>query len=161
MPALEPIISKLPMDWVVLALFAVVVTIITLRFGTQYAVAFSLAAPLTIFVYSSLPWLAFVGSYTSQLVIPSLQAAVVGGIMVAMFVLIFRMIPRNLLTGSLPIQAILSGIATAVVLVVALLQLPALQTFLPLSPLIHTIFGPSYNIFWMLAAYAALAFSRK
>ena len=96
------------MDWVVLALFAVVVTIITLRFGTQYAVAFSLAAPLTIFVYSSLPWLAFVGSYTSQLVIPSLQAAVVGGIMVAMFVLIFRMIPRNLLTGSLPIQAILS-----------------------------------------------------
>ena len=161
MVALQPIVEKLPMDWVILALFAVVVTIITLRFGTQYAVAFSLAAPLTIFIYNALPWTAFVGSYTTHLVNPSVQGAVAGGMFVGLGILIFRMMPRNLLTGAFPIQAILSGIATAIVLVVALLQLPALQVFVPLSPLIHTIFGPSYNIFWMLAAYAALAFSRK
>ena len=153
--------EKLPLDWVVLALFAVVVTIITLRFGTQYAVAFSLAAPLTIFIYNALPWTAFIGSYTTNLVNPSIQGAVAGGMFVGLGTLIFRMMPRNLLAGAFPIQAIISGIATAIVLVVALLQLPALQVFVPLSPLIHTIFGPSYNIFWMLAAYAALAFSRK
>ena len=157
MVALQPIVEKLPMDWVILALFAVVVTIITLRFGTQYAVAFSLAAPLTIFIYNALPWTAFVGSYTTHLVNPSVQGAVAGGMFVGLGILIFRMMPRNLLTGAFPIQATLAGVGAAVVLVVMLLQFPAITTFLPLSPLIHTIFGPSYNLFWLIAAYLALA----
>lgn len=161
MPALAPIVEKLPMDWVILGLFGVIVTIITLRAGTQYAVAFSLAAPLTLFVYNALPWTAFIGQYSSQLVIPSLQASAVGVILLALCVLIYRMMPRNLLTGSFPIQAIIAGFAAAVILAVVLLQFPAITTFVPLSPLMHTIFGPSYNLFWLLAAYLALAFARK
>lgn len=161
MVALQPIISQLPMDWVILALFAVIVTLITLRVGTQYAVAFALAAPFTLFIYNALPWSAFVGPYTSRLVDPSVQAAVVGAMLIAFCVLIYRMMPRNLLTGAFPIQAILSGIAAAIVLAIVLLQFPALGTFLPLSPLMHTIFGPSYNIFWIIAAYIALAVARK
>src|SRR3990167_1988699 len=101
MVALQPIGSKLPMDWVVLALFAVVVTKITLRTGTQYAVAFSLAAPLTIFIFNALHWTTFIGSYTTHLVNPSVQGAVAGGMFVGLGILIFRMMPRNLLAGEI------------------------------------------------------------
>ena len=149
------------MDWVSLGLFAVVVTLVTIRWGTQYAVAFSLAAPLTLFIYNALPWTAFIGPYTSRLVNPPVQAIVVVGILVALFVLINRMMPHAATMGSFPIQAILTGLATAIVVVVVVLQFPALGNYIDLSPLIHTIFGPAYNIFWLIAAYISLAIARQ
>ena len=161
MPALQPIIEQLPMDWVVLGLFAAFVAVLTLRTGTQYAVAFSLAAPMTLYVYNALPWTAFIGQYASGLVQPAIQATVVGGILVALCVLIFRMMPRNLLTGAFPIQSILAGVGAAIVLVVVILQFPTLSVYVTLSPLFHTIFGPSFNLYWLIAAYICLAIARK
>ena len=161
MPALEPIVSLLPMDWVILALFAVVVTIVTLRAGTQYAVAFSLAAPMVVFIYNALPWTAFVGQYTSRFVQPSVQAIFVGFLLITLLALIYRMMPYSGVTGSLPIQAILAGFAAAVILAVVLLQFPALSVFIQPSPLMHTVFGPAYGVFWIIAAYLSLAIARK
>lgn len=161
MPALAPIVEKLPMDWVILGLFAVIVTIITLRVGTQYAVALSLAAPLTVFIYSALPWTAFVGGYTDRLLNPAVQAVAVGLILMAFLALIYRMMPSASAAGAFPIQAVLAGLATAIVFMVMLLQFPPLAAFINPSPLMHTVFGPAYNIFWLLGAYIALAVARR
>jgi len=128
--------------------------------GLRGASAFTLAAPLTLLVYEMLPTTAFVSARLA-LLSPSIEAGVAGCIFVVMTLILYFVIPRDVMGSAYPLQSILGGLAPAIALMVVWLQIPALSALYQLSPYIHAIFGPAYGVFWLLGALLALVLARR
>ena len=148
------------MDWIGIALFVTLSALLSMRTGLRAASAFTIAAPLTLLFYTMLPATAFVGSKVASLS-PILQAAVAGGLFLSLAFIFYLSIPRDVMGSAFPLQAVLSGLAPAIALMVVWLQIPALAALYTLSPLIHSIFGAPYAAFWLLGALLALVLARR
>jgi len=165
MPDVQSLLSNVsgqfPIDLVVLVIFAVVVTVDALRNGTRRAAVFSLAAPLAFLIFAAVPNAAFLGSALAQLTTMGMKAALFGMIFICTFILVYRIVPASFGSGTFPLQGLVGGLAAAAILAVVWLQIPALVSLWTPSPMIQTIFGPAYRVFWLLGAYVALAFVRR
>jgi hypothetical protein len=160
MPALPTAVAHLPIDWVILGLFAVLVSIDALRSGPRRAVTFSLAGPIALLAASELSYTAFIGDMALKLSATYAQSAFFGIFFVVLVVLIYLMLPSS--SGSaLPLPAILAGIAATAVLAVILIQLPLVSNLVVVSTLMHTIFSAAYRLYWLIGAYLLLAIAGR
>jgi hypothetical protein len=160
MDAVTGIFATVPLDWFILGGILIVIALDTLRSGLGRAVALSIALVGAVVLHALIGKTIFVGSLDA-LSSPMIQGVVFGVIVVALFFLIRRMGLDYVESGmGEPIQAILAGAATAIVLAVIWLQIPELNALWQLGSQAQAIFAEQFRLFWLLGAFAALAFAR-
>lgn len=158
--ALMSVFSNIPLDWVVIAVFAFIMAADALRGGPSRATALALALPLTLLVAGALPDARLMGGIASQLTSPLLSVIFDGILLVIVFICMYRITDTYSADSAHPIQALFSGVAVAAIAVVVWLQIPALDSVWHFGPQIQALFGEVYRFWWLLIAYIALAFAR-
>jgi|SRR3989344_358044 len=152
--------SNISLDWVILVAFALVIAIDGFRNGLSRASALALALPLTLLLARSMPEARFMGGIADQLNSPLLNTVFVLILLAVVFVCMYRITDTYGADSSHPIQALLAGLAVAVVAVVIWLQIPSLDSVWHFGPQVQALFGAAYRFWWLLIAYIALAFAR-
>lgn len=163
--SLDSIVSVLlqwPTDWVLICTFAVLVTVDALRSGAGKAASLAFALPISLLALSTLPHSAFIGLSAQQLATNDMATAAV----FLVFIVAFYLFARRTLgfwddTAGAPLQSVLIGISCAIIVVIMWLHVPALASIWSFSPQLHAIFGEAYRLWWMIAAYATLAYVRS
>jgi len=155
------IIAGVPIEAIVLVIFAVIIIVDALRSGTRRATVFSLSVPISLFIYSALLNAAFLGPYVAKLTLPMAQPGLIAAIFVLTFIILYKLVPPSFTPGSTPIRALLAGLAATVILALFLVQPPTLITLWDPSSMVKTIFGAQYRLYWLLGAFIALAVARR
>lgn len=159
LPALFPAwVSHLPLDWVFIVIFALLIAFDALRSGSGRAAVLALSLPIAEFLFGLLPKTMFLGKLISSLSNPMAQAGIFLVIFVVIYILAYRLVDTFANGSRGLLLAILSGISATIITVVIWLQEPALQAIWHFSPLVQNIFGAAYALFWLLGAYLMLAF---
>ena len=152
--------SALPMDWIIIAILIALIALDTLRSGTARAAALMLSLPAALFLTGVLPKAALIGPASAQFTAPLAQVAIFVIIFGALYIVAHRTI-FSYSEGAPVIQAIITGLAATIVLVVVFLQVSALQSLWSFGPQVQAVFGEAYRFWWLLLSYAALAFVRS
>lgn len=152
--------SHWPTDWIILGAVATLLTLDALRSGAGREIAIAFAAPLAMLLLGFLPKAALLGAFRSSLSNGITQASV----FFTLFSLIVFFVNRIVFffTGSGGVvSGLIAGIAATAVLTTVWLQIPALQGLYHFGPQVQAIFGEAYRFWWLLVAYAGLAFVRS
>lgn len=154
------VLSHFPMDWVIIVVFALVITFDALRSGVSRAAAMCLAWPAAILAFQLLPNTVFVGKALSPLTSPFAQAVLFLMLLVVFFALIYR---TTHIFGSSNgfLLAFLAGISATVTTVALWVHEPVLQAVWHFGPQIQSIFGSAYTALWLLLAFVLLVFVRS
>lgn len=152
-------ITSFSTDWIALILLAGLFTFDALRGGSSRVAAISLALPLGALIFALLPHTAFVSTIVTS-GSPYILAGIYVALVVALFLLLYRL-TDTVNDSHGPLQALMSGVAAMIILVVVWQMVPALNALWNVSPYLQGIFGEAYRAFWLLGAYAALAFARS
>ena len=157
--ALFPVwLTHVPIDWIAMFVFAFLLTFDALRSGSGRASVLAISLPVAAFFASLIPHAYFVGSMVTSLTSPIAQGALFIVIFVVSYILTYRIIYTFGDTSNGFIFSVLTGISATIATIVAWLQVPALTGLWHFSPLVQAIFGGSFALFWLLAAYIVLAF---
>ena|SRR3989338_1656743 len=150
-----------PTDWIIIGAFAAIVALDTIRAGANRASALAIAFPIATILYSAIPQTFALNTIAQQFNAPIAQIALFAVLLVITYILIHRILSFYGASSSSAIPAIVTGLAVAAVVVVFWLQIPPLQSIWHFGPQVSAVFAESYRFFWILAAYAALAFARS
>ncbi len=159
-PAWGTIFSHWPVDWFIIGAVAAFLALDALRSGSARAASLAVSLPVTLFVLEALPKALFVGPMIAGLTSPSEQLIIFVVLFVATYIATHRII-FTFSGGGGVIQALIAGIAAAAVLVVVWLQVPGLQSIWHFGDQVQAIFGEAYRFWWLVLAYAGLAFVRS
>jgi hypothetical protein len=162
LPALFPTwLAHIPIDWIVIVVFALLLTFDAMRSGSGRASVIAVTFPIAAFLSNLLPHTIVIGSVITSLKTPYVQA----GIFLILFAIIFIMLHRIIYNlGGISrglFFSLLAGLSATIVAVVMWLQVPALTALWHFSSPVQSIFGASYAIFWLIGAYLILAFVRS
>lgn len=152
--------STWPMDWPILGLIAAILALEAFSSGSTRTSSISIAMPLAFLVVSWLPVTFLFSSVMPLLSDTNSQSAVFALVFVGMFLIVHRMLFSFGSGGGDVPQAIISGVATTIVIVVFWLQVPGLKELWPFGEQVHLIFGESLRVWWLAGAFAALAYTR-
>ncbi|MBI5470004.1 hypothetical protein HY968_01620 [Candidatus Kaiserbacteria bacterium] len=148
------------LDWIIIAVVAVLISLECFRAGPARAISIALSFPLALLLRDSLSNAAYAGPLAASLTTPVLQAALFGILFGGSFFLVYRM-TYSFDVGSPGLaQAILCGAAATAVIVAVWIMTPVLQDIWHFGPNVQSVFGAAYRLWWLLAAYFALAFAR-
>lgn len=151
-------IPALSADWIILGGLALFLTFDALRAGPSRVTALAIALPIAFWLSSSIPDTAFLGSFVAQSA-PAVQTGAFIAIAIGLFVAIYRIADTG--ADSLnALQALIAGLASALVCVCVLLQLPPDTMPWTFGELFTRVFGDAYRLFWFIGSYFALAISR-
>ena len=150
--------SHIPTDWIVIIAFAILIAFDAVRSGTGRACALALSLPVTLFLISEIPHAKVLSGIASQFGTPTLKAVLFGIVFVVAYILVRRMSAAYRNNNGASIQAVIAGVATAAVLVVVWLQVPELQSVWHFGAQVQAVFGEAYRFWWVMGAFAALAF---
>ena len=162
LPALfPPWVSHIPIDWIVIVAFILIVTFDAMRSGSGRASVLALAFPIASF-FSNL----IAHTYLIGKMLASFTSPLVGeGVFFVLFIISYLLSYRIVYTmGSISrglLFSFLAGISAAIVAVVMWLQVPALAAVWHFSTQVQTIFGSGFALLWLLLAYLILAFIRS
>ncbi len=159
--SLPSLIAHWPVDWMIIAVLAVAIAMETIRGGANRACSLALALPAAFFLFQALPTAAFVGGTFSQLQSPIAQAGIFIVMVLVMYIFAHRIIGFYADSSGAPVQALIAGAATTVLIIIFWLQVPSLVSMWHFGPQVATIFGEAYRLFWFVLAYVALAFVRS
>jgi uncharacterized protein (DUF697 family) len=151
----------LPMDWVIVGVFAAVVAADAFRSGARRGIALSLSFPIAFLAYGDLAQAAIIANILKTVSFPFEQNAIVVGLLVILFILFSRMVGSSWEGSGGIVSALLTGSAVAIVAIVFWLQLVPLEALWHFGSQVQTVFGAAYRFWWLIAAYAALAFVRS
>ncbi|MDO8521925.1 MAG: hypothetical protein Q7S08_01410 [bacterium] len=152
--------SHIPIDWIIIAVFAIIVAFDAMRSGSGRATSFALSLPATLFIVAELPHAKFLSGVTEQFTSSVLKALLFGIVFVVTYILVRRMSAPDATDSGQIIQAIVAGIAATAVAIVVWLQVPELQSVWHFGAQIQAIFGEAYRFWWIAGSFAALAFVR-
>jgi hypothetical protein len=154
-----PITATWHMDWVLLIVIVIFLTLESFQSGASRTRALALALPTMLLAVSWFSSSALLGSVSQSLTASPLgQLALHGIILLVLFILFYRIFFGYGMTNGSIAYAFLCGLATTIMLIVVLLQIPALTTYWQFSEPIPTVFGESYKFYWLLVSLAILAF---
>ncbi len=153
--------THIPTDWIILFALAVFIAFDTLRSGASRAIALALALPLTLVVATNLSDTAILGGVLGAKASPAVQAMAISLVFAVSFYVMLRISRRFSDNSSYPLQALVAGVAAAAALVVFWIQIPSLESVWKFGPQVQHIFGATFRVWWLLGAYAALAFIRR
>ena len=161
MAALQHFFTLVPLEWFIFGGIALVLAADTLRAGMGRDAALSVALPLSLVLHSFLKSAAIIGSIGALSGSTMIQAAIFVVLLALSYFMVRRM-GLDFLDGGMgqPIQAILVGVATAVIVAVVWLQVPVLSQILPFGNQTRAIFAEQFRLWWLLGSYLALAFAR-
>lgn len=153
--------SNLPMGWLILGGLVIVLALDSLRSGVGRAIALSLSLPVAFVLFSLAQKTVILSSVTGLFANSLTKTAVFAIFVVALYFLIRRM-GHDYMDGGMgePIQSLFAGLSVAIVFVCVWLQLPELKETFALGGQIEMFFGEQFRLWWLLAAYGALAFAR-
>ena len=151
--------THLPVDWIIIGVLVIVIAFDAIRSGSARAATLALTAPLTLLLFGALSHAAIAGPVVAQFSAVSAQMLLFGAVFVVTFLFMSRIVDSFSGNGGV-LQGLLAGIAGTVVLLVISLQVPALQTLWHFGPQVQLIFGEAYRFWWLLVAFAVLAFVR-
>lgn len=159
---LTSIVSATPLslDWVIVAVVAVLLVFDCMRKGSGRAATLVFAALTASFTAQALTSAAYMRPVIAQLTTPSLQAGMFIGIFFFAYVLARRIFPDFGEDSANPLSALLGGLAATAILVVVWLATPQLSALWQFGSHVLAIFGEAYRFWWLLAGLALLSFSR-
>ena len=153
--------TTVPIDWFILGFIGLGIALDSVRTGIGRACALSLALPLAGVFSSFFAKAALISSLGATVNSATGQAIIFGILALASYLLVRRMGLEYIDSGmGEPIQSLLAGAATAIVVAVVWLSTPGLVPLFHIGPQVGAIFAESYRLWWLLAAYLALAFAR-
>lgn len=153
--------AYIPLDWIIIAALAILLAFDCLRSGTKRVIALSLAFPLAYLLFASISSARFLSSLSAQSASPMLQSLLFGAILVGMYFMMRRISSGYGRSEIALAQSAIASLAASAIVIVIWLQVPALQSIWHFGPQIQAVFGEAYKFWWLLAAYAALAFVRR
>lgn len=148
-------------DWLIIIGFGLFAAFAAYTAGTSRAVAFALALPIMLYALPLIEDTALVGSLTSQKSTPILAALLAAAVLVMFFLLISRMLNSYGERSGRITQALIAGAASAAICTVSWIQLPASAALWEFGPSVTAVFGTSYALLWVIAAFLTLAFARN
>lgn len=162
MSAIVDFFTRIPTDWIILFAIAAFGALDTLRSGAARVCAAALAFPVTAFVAPLVTKTAFIAPFATQLPAQWGGAGIFILVFIVMFVFIRRMCGVWSMNTSGAIQALLSGIALAIIVACVWVGTEALEGVVwHFGTQVQHLFGETWSLWWMLGAYAALAFARE
>jgi len=152
--------SGWPVDWPILGLIAALLSLESFSSGSTRTSSISIAFPLTSIIFQWLPGTFLASAVMTQLTTPGAQSALFGLVFIGMYFVIHRMIfAFGSGSGDVP-QSLISGIATTIIMVVFWIQTPGLKELWQLGPQVQLVFNESVRAWWLIGAFAALAYTR-
>jgi len=158
--SLTALAAHWPTDWILIGACAVFVALVAWRGGIGRPASLVLALPLAFFVFQSLSSAAIVGSALVQLQTPLAQSGIFLILVIAAYMFVHRIIGFYADAQGLPMQSLIAGAATAVLILVFWLQVAPLSSIWHFGLQVQTIFGEGYRLWWLVLAYLALALVR-
>lgn len=159
--AIKSAVMSLPIDWVIIAGFAVLAMFDVLKNGSARVSALALALPAALLLTSTFPRAAFLDQVATQASTPLLSGIIFLIFVVALYFLLRRMDASYSGEYGQPLQAVMAGCAGTAILVVVWLEVPALQSLWQFGSDVQAIFGDQYRFWWLIGSYASLAFVRS
>lgn len=154
------LLAHWPIDWILIGACAAFIALDAVRSGSARAAALALALPATLLFLDALPHATLPEMVLKQLSTHAGQLIVFAVLFALLYIAIHRMI-FGFSGGGEVIQALITGLAATIVLVVVWLQVPALDSLWHFGPQVQAVFAESYRFWWLIVAYAALAFARN
>lgn len=152
---------SIPVDWMIIGGFALLAALDCVRSGARRVSQLSLAFPLSALLMQSLPGVYILGDIASQFSTPLMQALILGILFVALYLFLGRIGLSWGGEAGQPIQAALAGVAATGIVVTMWVATPSLQSLWQFGPQVQEVFGETYRFFWLIGAFAALAFVRN
>ena len=152
--------SYIPIDWIILIVFASLIAFDAIRSGPGRARALALSLPATLFLSAALEHARILAGVAEQFSSPGLKAALFGVVFVAVYLLVRRMAPSYATGSGEVIQALLAGVDGTITLVVVWLMVPELQSIWHFGPKVQAVFGEAYRFWWIAISYAIRPFVR-
>lgn len=154
------ILAQWPIDWILIGAFAAFVALDGVRSGPSRATALMLGLPAALLLIDKLPDAIFLGPVAAQFTTPLAQAGLFAIVTAVLYFVIHRVI-FTFSNNLPPLQALIAGLAAAIVLVVIWLQVPGLEAVWDFGDQVRAVFGEAYRFWWLAAAYIALAAVRS
>lgn len=152
--------GSFPIDWILLVVVAAFIGLECFRAGPARAFAISLALPLALFLRDALSSAFFLSTVTSSLSTPVLQALLFASLFGASYFLIHKMTYAYGEGTHGIAQALLVGAAATAILASVWIATPALQDIWHFGTSVQQVFGAPYRFWWVIGAFATLAFAR-
>lgn len=150
-------LSGIPLDWIVIVAFFIIVSADALRAGSRRAATLSLSLPVTAYLFKLVPQTILLGSLSASFKSNIEQVVFFIIIEVVLFVCIHQMFAMYDGYTSL-FSAAISGFAATVVVIAVWVQVPILASLWNFGPHVQHIFGNSYSLLWFVFAYFCLAY---
>lgn len=149
-----------PIDWPILGLIAALLSLESFSSGSTRTSTISIAFPITFLIFQWLPNTFIANTVMNQLVTPAALSAVFGILFIALYFVIHRMLFSFGSSGGDVPQALISGVATTIILTVFWIQTPGLMNLWHLGPQVQLVFNETVRAWWLLGAFAVLAYTR-
>ena len=153
--------SGVPLGWLVILGLVVLLSLDAMRSGLSRAVAISISLPIAFFLQNLLQQAVFLGPLLGSSESSVVKVVVAGGLLLVVFILVYRMVDTYSTDAYGSLQAVLTGIATTIVLVILWTLISPLNTLWDFGPSVQSSFSESYRFWWLLVAYIAIAFARS
>ena len=159
--ALLPYTHYFQPDWSIIFSLVVIVTAIAVKWGTARACVIAVTLPVSAFIYTLVHDGFLVSSIDSHLSSPLMQSGIFAIISIFVYIMTHRMYRNYVNEGESIIFALLAGIATTCIILVVWIHTPALTSIWNFIPMIDTIFGATYALWWMLISLLVLGYVRS
>ena len=159
--ALSNIFTHIPTDWMIIAVFAILVAFDSLRNGLGRANALAISLPMAMLLSISLPAAQLIGGAAGQLTSSVSQSILFVAVSFATYFLVRHINSQYGGNEGAIIQSLISGVATAAMVVVVWLQMSQLQSVWHFGPQVQVVFGEIYRFWWLIGSLIALAFVQE
>jgi hypothetical protein len=156
--AVTGVISGIPTDWIILGILGVFLVLLAMYSGVVNLLAISLGGLVTSALAPLVASTALLSGLTKEG--QGLSPLVFLGLFVPLFVMM-RWMTRDTFEVVGPIQAILAGMATVVIVLVIWQQMPGLSSVWDFGGNIDALFAERFQLWWLLGALLALAFAKR
>lgn len=159
MDSVTGVFHGIPTDFLILGVTALLLVLVALYGGVANLVAISLASFVAMAFIPLLAHTALISRLGERLQDPTSQPVVFLAIFVPLFIML-RWVTQDTFEDTGPIQAILAGCATTIVILIIWQNMPTLTSIWDFGGFIDVVFGQTYQFWWLIGALLTLTFAR-
>ncbi|TSC63560.1 MAG: hypothetical protein Athens041674_49 [Parcubacteria group bacterium Athens0416_74] len=150
--------ASISIDWIIFGGVALFLSFDALRAGPARVTALAIALPIALLLSESIHSAAYIGAYV-EASSAGIQTGVFIALTAGLFIALYRIVDFGA-DSMRPVQALIVGLACAVVVTIVFLQLPDTTVPWSFGDAFEAVFSDTYRLYWLLSAYFALAVAR-